>query len=58
MEFYTGPDKKCTLLYTDTDSLMIEVQTPDWHADMLANLELFDTSNFSPDHPSYSLSNA
>ncbi|XP_072377324.1 uncharacterized protein [Diabrotica undecimpunctata] len=35
------------LLYTDTDSLILEVQTPNFYDDMNKNLRYFDTSNYS-----------
>ena len=48
---------KCTLLFTDTDSLCCHIETDDLHADMAQNLDLFDTSNFEQDHPLYSTQN-
>ena len=48
---------KCTLLFTDTDSLCCHIETDDLHNDMGENSELFDTSNFELDHPLYSLKN-
>lgn len=44
-----GPEK-ATLLFTDTDSLTYQVTTPDLYKDMESNLNLFDTSNYPPDH--------
>ena len=41
------------LLYTDTDSVIIEIQTESLHEDMLKLLQHYDTSNFTPDHPLY-----
>ena len=41
------------LLYTDTDSVIIEIQTESLHEDMLKYLQHYDTSNFTPDHPLY-----
>ncbi|XP_050506238.1 uncharacterized protein LOC126884351 [Diabrotica virgifera virgifera] len=35
------------LFYTDTDSLILEVQTPNFYDDMNKNLYHFDTSNYS-----------
>ncbi|WAR13646.1 LOW QUALITY PROTEIN: hypothetical protein MAR_027826 [Mya arenaria] len=41
------------LLFTDTDSLAYEIKTEDFYADINENVEqMFDTSNFPPDHPS------
>jgi len=48
---------KCTLLFTDTDSLCCHIQTEDLYHDMAENADLFDTSNFEPHHPLYSLAN-
>ena len=45
---------KIRLLYTDTDSVIIHVQTEDIYADMSLNADLYDTSNYSPGHPLYS----
>ena len=42
------------LLYTDTDSVIIRVQTEDIFADMAEHADLYDTSNYSPGHPLYS----
>ena len=57
MRKYGGP-ARCSLLYTDTDSFMLEIITGDLHADMGADSELFDFSNFPPAHPQYSNVNA
>jgi len=44
---------KVNLLFTDTDSLCYEIETKDFFEDILADVqEKFDTSNFSPNHPS------
>jgi len=43
----------CKLLFTDTDSLCCEIQTTDLYSDMSEAMDLFDTSNFEPDHPLY-----
>ena len=48
---------RCSLLFTDTDSLCCEIQTADLYADMGDSLDLYDTSNFSQEHPQYSESN-
>ena len=44
---------KAQLLFTDTDSLMYAVETEDIYADMVANKDLFDMSNFEPTNPYY-----
>ena len=42
--------EKCSLLYTDTDSLMLEIETEDFFADIAGDvLEWFDTNNYSKD---------
>ena len=38
------------LLYTDTDSLVLQFNTEDLYADMDVTLDLYDTSNFPTDH--------
>ena len=44
---------KAKLLFTDTDSLMYEIQTEDFYMDISADVKhRFDTSDDSPDHPS------
>ena len=49
---------KCELLYTDTDSLLMQIYVNDLEKDFYAkNLDLFDTSNFPVDHPLYSTTN-
>ena len=42
------------LLYTDTDSVIVKVDTEDIYADMSLNADLYNTSNYSPGHPLYS----
>lgn len=39
-------EDKVSLLYTDTDSFIIEVETDCFYADMKENLNLYDTSDF------------
>ncbi|KAK3757134.1 hypothetical protein RRG08_049801 [Elysia crispata] len=36
----------CQLLYTDTDSLLLEIQTEDVYRDMAKHAELYDTSDY------------
>jgi len=44
---------KVKLLYTDTDSLMYEIETEDFYRDTSDDAEArFDTSDFDKDHPS------
>ena len=59
-KFYYAMKKqyKCELLYTDTDSLLMQIYVNDLEKDFYAkNLDLFDTSNFPVDHPLYSTIN-
>ena len=51
-DFYYGYVKekweKCSLLYTDTDSLMLEIETKDFFADIAGDVKKwFDTNNYS-----------
>ena len=50
-----GP--KCELLYTDTDTLLLEIETEDIYKDMGARADLFDTSDYPQDHPLHSDAN-
>ena len=44
---------KAKLLFTDTDSLMYEIQTEDFYREVSADVKRrFDTSDYPPDHPS------
>ena len=45
--------EKAKLLFTDTDSLMYEIQTEDFYKDISSDVRtMFDTSNYPKDHPS------
>jgi len=48
---------KFRMLFTDTDSFIFLVETPDLHADMAGMMQWLDTSNFPPNHPLYSTAN-
>ena len=50
-----GNDVK--LCYTDTDSVIIQVTTADIYADMKKHADLYDTSNYPPSHPLFSVKN-
>ena len=50
-----GP--RCELIYTDTDSLLLHIQTEDVYRDMKANSWHYDTSNYPQDHPLYDARN-
>ena len=46
-------EDKAKFLFTDTDSLMYEIQTEDFYKDISADVERrFYTSDYPPDHPS------
>ena len=44
-------------MFTDTDSLMYHIETPDLYADFAAVKAELDTSNYDPAHPAYSNEN-
>ena len=48
---------RCQLFYSDTDSLLLEVQTEDVFGDMASHAELYDTSDYPPEHPLHSIAN-
>ena len=50
-----GP--KCELLHTDTDSLLLEIETDDIYKDIETNKNLYDTSDYPKEHPLYSDAN-
>lgn len=45
------------LLYTDTDSFVLDLHTEDVYVDMADMSDDYDTSNYPPDHPLYSTVN-
>ena len=47
----------CTLLYTDTDSLLVDLKTPDVYADMESMKTHYDFSVYPKDHPLFSEQN-
>ena len=49
--------ERCELIYTDTDSLLLEIQTEEVYKDMKEHLWLYDTSNYPKDHPLYDARN-
>ena len=50
-------NNKIQLIYTDTDSFIIEINTDDIYKDMFENKDLYDFSEYPTDHPNYSLIN-
>lgn len=51
-----GPER-LSLLMTDTDSFIYQVETENIYTDMLTDLDLYDTSNYDPSSPLYSATN-
>ena len=49
----TSRSDKAKLLFTDTDSLMYEIQTDDVYKDLFVDKEKFDNSDYSKDSPFY-----
>ena len=49
--------ESCQLVYTDTDSLLLEMETEDVYKNMAQNQTLYDTSDYPQDHPLYSSTN-
>ena len=48
---------KCELLYTDTDSLLFEIETEDYYKDMERRKQLYDTSDYPKKRPLHSNTN-
>ena len=49
--------EKCELLYTDTDSLLLEIKTEDVYKDTEKNKSFYDTSDYPKEHPLHSTVN-
>ena len=49
--------EKCELLYTDTDSLLLKIETEDVYKDIKANENFYDTSDYPKEHPLHSTMN-
>ena len=47
----------CQLLYTDIDSLLLEIETEDVYKDMAQNQTLYDIPDYPQDHPLYRSAN-
>ena len=50
-------NNKVELIYTDTDSFIIQVETDDIYKDMLENKNLYDFSNYPINHQNYNITN-
>ena len=50
-------NNKVELIYTDTDSFIIHVETDDIYKDMLEDKNLYDFSEYPIDHPNYNIKN-
>ena len=48
---------RCELLYTDTDSLLLEIETDDVYKDIETSKNLYDTSDYPKEHPTHSNAN-
>ena len=48
---------KVELVYTDTDSLIIQVETDDIYKDMFEDKNLYDFSEYPINHPNYDITN-
>ena len=48
-------NNKIQLIYTYTDSFVIEINTDDIYKDMFENKDLYDFSEYPTDHHNYSL---
>ena len=59
--YYNNLKKKygenCTLLYTDTDSLLVDIKTDDVYEDMAETKDEYDFSDYPKDHPLYNETN-
>ncbi|MEW8689329.1 MAG: hypothetical protein AB2556_26195, partial [Candidatus Thiodiazotropha sp.] len=49
--------ERCQLLYSDTDSLLLEIETEDVYEDMAKHQDLYDTSDCPKGHPLHSTEN-
>ena len=50
-------DENCTLLYTDTDSLLVDIKTEDVYKNVSETKEEYDFSDYPTDHPLYDETN-
>ena len=45
------------LIYSDTDSFIVDIETEDIYRDMFENKDLYDFSEYPTDHPNYNIEN-
>ena len=50
-------NNKVELIYTDTDSFIIQVETDDIYKDMFEDKNLYDFSEYPINHPNYDITN-
>ena len=50
-------NNKVELIYADTDSFIVQVETVDIYKDMLENENLYDFSDYPINHPNYDITN-
>ena len=59
--YYTKLKKKysenCTLLYTDTDSFLVDIKTENVYKNMFETKDEYDCSDYPTDHPLYDETN-
>lgn len=48
---------KARLIYTDTDSLVLSIETDDVYEDMKEDADIYDTSNYPAEHPLFTTVN-
>ena len=53
-EILSKYESRAKLAYSDTDSLIYHIQTPDLYKDMADNMNAYDTSDYPVDHPLHS----
>ena len=57
-EILSKNESRAKLAYSDTDSLIYHIQTPDLYKDMADNMDAYDTSDYPVDNPLHSRTNA
>ena len=57
-EIFSKYGWRAKLAYTDTNSFIYHIQTPDLYKDMAGNMDTYDNSDYAVDHPLHSRTNA